>query len=323
MAKDYREKKTMTTEVFFVEGLKAAVEKELNEHSESYVSIEIRDVKKANGLHLTGMVFCDKASNLMPTIYVDGYYEEYVDGRKTIGDIAKAIVALYLEGRVSGNYDISAITDWEKAKEHIFVRLRSASMNKEQLQECPHRCVLDLALMYYVRLDDGSVCGVDGAGTVLINNEILNHYGVDFETLDKVAWENTKKKDAYSAMSLFERLVAEMPGFADDAPAEVFENASNGIYVLSNQSTTEGAVYMVDTDVLSEISEKLGGRNFVVLPSSIHEALLIPYVSEAELEDCDFSGMVRDVNNTQVAPPEILSYSVYKFNAAKKEISVC
>jgi len=47
----------------------------------------------------------------------------------------------------------------------------------------------------------------------------------------------------------------------------------------------------------------------VVLPSSVHEMLLVPYTEEMSLED--FSAMVSEVNNTEVRPEERLTDRAY------------
>lgn len=60
---------------------------------------------------------------------------------------------------------------------------------------------------------------------------------------------------------------------------------------------------------------KLFGKDFMVLPSSIHEVLLVPVTEDIEKKDyvVKFANMVRKVNDTQVEDTEILSYHVYRY----------
>lgn len=64
------------------------------------------------------------------------------------------------------------------------------------------------------------------------------------------------------------------------------------------------------------ISSKLGG-NFFILPSSVHECIILPFRNAKlrELED-----MVRQVNREEVLPEQKLSDYVYLYDADAKKI---
>lgn len=47
------------------------------------------------------------------------------------------------------------------------------------------------------------------------------------------------------------------------------------MYVLSNETRQDEAVYMFDTKVMDEIAERLGTDIIIILPSSIHETILL------------------------------------------------
>ena len=69
--------------------------------------------------------------------------------------------------------------------------------------------------------------------------------------------------------------------------------------------------------MLDQIAEKLG-EDFYVLPSSIHESLVIGK-SEAGSREM-LEEMVRDVNGDVVMPGEILSNHVYEYDAQAHEL---
>ena len=84
------------------------------------------------------------------------------------------------------------------------------------------------------------------------------------------------------------------------------------MYVLSNADKLNGAAALLDAKTMEDISEKLGG-DFVVLPSSIHEVLLVKDDGNASLPE--LKNMVEEVNATQVAPEEKLTDSVYHYDS--------
>ena len=62
-------------------------------------------------------------------------------------------------------------------------------------------------------------------------------------------------------------------------------------------------------------------QDFWILPSSIHEVVLLPdgkYGEKAE----ELAVIVKDINDTQLAPEEILSYHVYRYSRLTGEISI-
>jgi hypothetical protein len=91
------------------------------------------------------------------------------------------------------------------------------------------------------------------------------------------------------------------------------------VYVLSNKMKFHGAVQMLNRNVLEKTAEQLG-KDLLILPSSIHEVLVIPAKgSKKEVEEiCE---IVRMVNATQLSN-EILSYHVYRYSRETGEITI-
>lgn len=58
----------------------------------------------------------------------------------------------------------------------------------------------------------------------------------------------------------------------------------------------------------------------IILPSSIHEVLLVVYEEELCMEE--LKEMVRHVNQTEVAKEEILSDNVYIYSRKTDKISI-
>ena len=62
--------------------------------------------------------------------------------------------------------DISKLQDYEKVKLHLYPKLISTKKNKELLSDVPHKNILDLSLVYYLRCNSGK----GGACYFLSNN---------------------------------------------------------------------------------------------------------------------------------------------------------
>lgn len=54
---------------------------------------------------------------------------------------------------------------------------------------------------------------------------------------------------------------------------------------------------------------------FVVIPSSIHEVIILPMDDNVDKDELE--GIIREVNTGQVAPEERLSYHAYQYDSGK------
>ncbi len=90
------------------------------------------------------------------------------------------------------------------------------------------------------------------------------------------------------------------------------------MYVLTNDLRMHGAGCLLYDGLMQKCAKKLGG-SFVIIPSSIHELLLIPESDSPDPED--LNAMVREVNQDCVAADEFLSDHIYHYAADTDTIS--
>ena len=92
---------------------------------------------------------------------------------------------------------------------------------------------------------------------------------------------------------------------------------SSRMYVLGNERKLFGAAAMFYDGVLEEFSDKIK-KSFFILPSSVHEVILLPDDGIRKAED--LWEMVCEINATQVEPEEVLTNAVYYFSIKCKKI---
>ena len=91
------------------------------------------------------------------------------------------------------------------------------------------------------------------------------------------------------------------------------------VYVISNEYRIQGASVVFYTDVLKRLSEKIRS-DMILLPSSIHEWLAIPFEQAGTLSE--MKEMVQDANQLVVRACEILSDSVYYYSQKNDKIHI-
>ena len=186
--------------------------------------------------------------------------------------------------------------------------------NKELLSEIPFRHYLDLALIYCVAVDN------DGLhGTVTIHNSHLEAWGLDEEELYLEALKNTPE-NYKPALNSLKSVVGAVFGLEGAESGEALRDDFESLYVASNETSCNGAAVILYPGFLKVISETVGS-DLYLLPSSIHEFILVPACSNVSPDD--LSDMVKNVNFTVVSPEEILSDSVYFYNRSTDKVSIC
>lgn len=196
------------------------------------------------------------------------------------------------------------IWDWEAAKGRIRAKLVNREMNRELLKKVPYREFLDLAVIYYVTLD-----GLSESGTAAftVSDQNMEVWRKDENALYQMAVSNMRL-DGEPVFEDMEEIIRSMiPDAMPDLAVGIPKIRS---YVLTNPKKIFGAVELLDGNTLKGIGDELGG-DFIVLPSSLHESIIIPAdgsVSYQELAD-----IVTDINRNVVSIVERLSDHVYLY----------
>ena len=87
--------------------------------------------------------------------------------------------------------------------------------------------------------------------------------------------------------------------------------------VITNTLGVNGADVILYPDMLPSLANEYN-TDFYVIPSSIHEVILVSAEDDSKLEEYRF--LVRDVNEQFVDPEEILSDQVYYYQHDLKKM---
>jgi hypothetical protein len=93
------------------------------------------------------------------------------------------------------------------------------------------------------------------------------------------------------------------------------EEGKEMMYVVTSGCGILGAGVILSPDVMKAAREMIG--NFIILPSSIHEVILVPNNEDANVDG--LNGIINTVNTEQVAPEEQLSNKAYVYNFETNE----
>ena len=289
-----------------------------------------KKIIKNNDTVLEGLQIAKKDDNMIPVLYINGLYKEYQEG-KEIDDVVSELADIYMESsfieeEFSPDMPFEEIGEYDRIKDKIICRLVNRESNKKLLQDKPFTPVEDLALTYHIQIKGDE----SGIGSIAITNTMMNTYGVDVAELHEQAMANMERLSPPVIKPLREILMDLMlPDFMEEhaiGEAEARKNlemvmqgsnseGTSEIICVSNACGINGAACIVSPEVQQKVAEKIGG-DYYALPASVHEILAI-----AKTENFNYvalQDMVQCTNRSKVSEDEVLSDSVYEYNAKER-----
>lgn len=121
-----------------------------------------------------------------------------------------------------------------------------------------------------------------------------------------------------SMRSMMCEMMRENPEKFDSELLDRLEN-SIPMYVVSNKSRTEGASCMLYPKLIEDFAEALG-ENIYIIPSSINELILLPAINDNA--GIYFKNSIKEANDANKKPEEILSYSLYYYDREMNRIMI-
>lgn len=281
-------------------------------------------MRKNNGVMREGVTIKKKDAVITPSIYIDSLYDRFRQG-VSLRHLTRLVLMQY--NSISQDQIMTAAfqNDYEEISERLFCKLINYEKNKDFLEQVPYQRWQDLAAVFYYQPD----CLQLQDMAVMVRNEFLNSWGVSAARVASDAWYNSVSKyppvfqkltDAIDDI-MYEELGEEDPeGFAclfQDKEEETEEPSP--LYILTNSSRCMGSVCICYPGELDKIADAVGG-SYYILPSSIHECLILPDDSDKSKDL--FDQMVREINRDQVLPEEVLADHAYYYSVVSRSIQV-
>lgn len=303
----------MTLE-WFAEEVKERVEKQLG----ADFHVEMREDVKNNGHKVTGILVKQKGKSFGTQVFLNGLFDEYQElpEEEGLNRVVKAVMETQEKGKQETEKLLgwtAKLHDYEKIKDLIRYKLVNAEKNQELLAAVPHIPYLDLAIVFYLEMYEDP----HGIASLQIEQWLLDSWEISLEELYQKAMENTPKLQPYAFVSVMEELEGVL-----DLPEEVnagLKEEGKALYCLSNRNGINGAGVILYPGVMERCADMLGG-DLIVLPSSIHEMLMICCGEHERFQV--LAQMVREINAAAVPPETFLSDHVYRYCRAEKRMEI-
>ncbi len=277
----------------FTHGIKQLLES-------SGIEVIPQEITKVNQ-RLDAISFHPEGKPVGVVMYLKDFYEKYEDGADlySLTREAEDIVS----ERIRNAPDIPSFSH-DYILNHLYLTVVNADMNRDYLSGIPHEILEDMAVVPRVKVSEEA--------SFAVKNEMLTHYGFSREGILQAAHDNMETQEF-----ICNELGAVLMGFGMSSPDPV--SPSDSVYVLTNPSGVDGAAAILSDKAMHEARDKIG-EDFLILPSSRHEVLLVPRSSQMSVRE--LTDMVREVNRTVVDPQDLLSDHVYRYNSRSGSIKM-
>ena len=296
----------------FIDYVKSHIKEYLPTEYQNAV-ISINEVTKSNDRMLTGLTILLPGEQAAPTIYLEALAEQ-VERGMPLDTAMKQIAQIQLENYSRVPLNISMLENYEAVRPMLAVQMCDPETNQEYLKGKPYTSCGELAAYYRIQV----AADEEGTASVAVTESMMQMWGISKEQLHKDAMQAAH---ARSPVCLYDMEEVMAESIFSVKPENLFNREEPldigivPIYILTNQDKLNGASVSAQEGVLEKVAELLG-TNYYVLPSSIHELLILPDNGSMQLSELE--AMVREVNATQVAPEDRLSDKVQYYDRETK-----
>ena len=249
-----------------------------------------------NGVSMKGIIIRSN-DPITPILYTDDLVKMAEECGQGISDVADVLVKKY-EQQKDIEIDVNQLMSRETILSHIYIGIQKNSGEKIEKKPCEFE---GLEKYLYVK---HSTKGRHYS--LKLSQQIMGAINLSSDE----AWHYAEKNTFAVGETQVQNVASMLSGmgYISDEVAEA-ESDFQQLYVVTNRAKYRGASAILDRRALKAFAEEHGVNELIVLPSSIHEMLILPYQGDMNLDD--LSDIVKEVNAAQVEPEEQLTDTAY------------
>lgn len=278
-------------------------------------------VIKTNDSHKPALVVREEGCQVGKTVYLEDAYRQYESGRD-IEDIADDLAKICemksdIED-VTGLDLLAKFQDFNYLLDgHCVLKLINREKSQKYLEGKTFLPFLDLAIVFCMTVDSK-----DGLATVAVPEVASQSWGLPVEEAFAQILDATEHRYPVKRKSMYEfmiELLIERLGGIEELGLDRLD-ADTPMFIQTNNAGINGAATILYKESLADFCDEKGVSELFILPSSLHEVILIP--KDESMSGEMLQSMVAEVNETQVAEDERLSNSLYLYSRQTNEITI-
>lgn len=251
----------------------------------------------------------------VPSLRLDGAYESYKKGESLSG-ILEELAEQFIQGYEKSE-DLEVNIDYDNLPDRVIMTVINTKENRELLAGIPHRDFLDISVIYRCIhfMDDHSLA------TSIINNYIMNEYGLTEEELFTAAVVNTREKMEAVSFPMIDNIkrcimLEGIPEVIAERMAEIIPEEKL-IWSITNSHGIYGASAMLYEENLYKVAQEVQ-NDLYVIPDSINGVMAVSVeVSPlSELKD------ILRISAEEIPPEDKLSDRIYYYSREERKLTM-
>ncbi|MCR4727628.1 MAG: DUF5688 family protein, partial [Lachnospiraceae bacterium] len=299
----------------FREQLKEDLKERLFERTGDDIEVTSSSVEKLQNAGYEGITVRKEGDPVGLNIDAGTFFKDYDSGKKEYEDVLDDVTDIAIRGfEEAPAFDISSLNNYDVMKEHLSLQVVATDRNADMLENIPHKEIEDMSVVCRFMVASGNDC----IGSILVTNRLLENMGITEEQLfnDAAKYAPDLRPSEIKGMA---DVLAEMMGIDVGELDSQFGGALGQpeiqMYVASTHDKANGAGIIAYPGFMEMAAEKVGG-DFFLLPSSVHEVILVP--DKGQMDYHELEKMVKEVNATQVELKDQLSDHVYHYDSKER-----
>ena len=197
------------------------------------------------------------------------------------------------------NLILADLANYNSIRNNLVIRL----VNKKNVK--PDRVTIPLIADIVATLGIHIEGNEDETATAVITNDSLERYNKTAIEVYTDALGNLENR--YSLDSMHDILASMIPDF-------MLDGVPKGLYVLNVDNKCNGAACIFNRNIMDAVRKKMGTSNIIIIPSSIHETIIVNMDMFPHMTVKDVTDMIHEVNGTELQPNDLLSEYAYRYD---------
>lgn len=207
----------------------------------------------------------------------------------SIEDVVSKIIFIS-ENNKPSPFNLDLLCDKDFVMNNIYIGLQKLS--SENIEKLPCTDFEGIEKYLYIRMTEQ-----ENIYAAQISESILEYIGISASEAWQQAQKNTEDESQIKSLA---KVMCELLNIEYNSEMD----AIDPLFVISNPAKFRGAAAILNKKILAKFGKEQHTNKIVVLPSSIHEMLLLPYTEEIDIDT--FTEMVEQTNHSSVDPTEQL-----------------
>lgn len=274
--------------------------------------ISVHPIRNSHIVQQYGLMIRMGNETVIPIFYLGDAWKKF-EGGMEIKAVLGDLVQEYLKYRDIQKYiHVDTSMEYDVVKDRVVYQVLNKEANRNSLRERVYTDMGQGFVKVYAIHRKLDVFGTEGS--IAITHDVVKRFGYDVEEIREAAEENTPR--IYPAVFV---PIGQMLGDAGQEESPGYNPAEIELHVLANAVAYRGAGALFYPGMQEKIAEQLGG-NYYVLPSSLHEVLIVPEKPGMEVRELEQK--VRRINRETVSKEDFLSNKVLFYDREKGQLRI-